>query len=253
MAFKSDIQWTEATWNPWHGCIKVSPGCRGCYMYRTKSRWGADPSIVQRSKTRFNDPLKWKEPRTIFTCSWSDWFIEQADEWRAEAWAIVKATPRHTYQILTKRPERIIQCLPDDWDPGLYDNVWIGVSGESEKWTYSRLTALVSLKRHIGPRLFLSAEPLLEPIHTQRIADLIKEIDWVIIGGESGNATGKWTARPLQLAWIDNLIRICRERNVAVFVKQLGSYQARHLKLNDSHGGNMEEWPKMLRVREMPT
>ena len=107
MAIQSKIQWTNATWNPWHGCKKVSPGCKFCYMYRDKERYNQDPTTVLKSKTKFNAPLQWNEPKLIFTCSWSDWFIEEADQWRAEAWKIIKNTPHHTYQILTKRPERI--------------------------------------------------------------------------------------------------------------------------------------------------
>ena len=99
------IQWTEATWNPWHGCQKVSPGCKFCYMYRDKERYGQDATTVLRSKTKFKEPLKWKEPKVIFTCSWSDWFIEEADQWRDEAWETIRKTPQHTYQILTKSPK----------------------------------------------------------------------------------------------------------------------------------------------------
>lgn len=102
MAQESKIQWTDGTWNPWHGCIKVSEGCKFCYMYRDKDRYGLDPTDVQRSKSNFRDPLKWKEPKKVFTCSWSDFFIEQADEWRAEAWEIIKNTPHLTYQILSQ-------------------------------------------------------------------------------------------------------------------------------------------------------
>src|SRR3990167_11527130 len=108
MSDKTHINWTEATWNPWHGCIKVSPGCKNCYMYREKNRYGQDPAVVVRSKpATFNAPLKWKEPARVFTCSWSDFFIKQADPWRDEAWDIIYQTPHLTYLILTKRPERI--------------------------------------------------------------------------------------------------------------------------------------------------
>src|SRR3990167_6883297 len=98
---QSKIEWTNDTWNPWHGCTKVSEGCDHCYMFRDKVRYGQDPELVVRSKTTFTAPLKWKEPSLVFTCSWSDWFHKAADAWRDEAWAIIKATPHLTYQILT--------------------------------------------------------------------------------------------------------------------------------------------------------
>ena len=101
MGETTKIEWTGATWNPWYGCLKVSHGCDNCYMYRDMERYGRNPSVVTRSKTQFNMPLKLKEPTLIFTCSWSDFFIREADEWRAEAWEIMRQTPQHTYQVLT--------------------------------------------------------------------------------------------------------------------------------------------------------
>lgn len=123
MGHKSNIEWTEATWNPWHGCHKVSQGCKNCYMFRDKERFGQDPNVVVRSKTKFYDPLKWTEPRTIFTCSWSDFFIEEADAWRDEAFAIMALTPQHTYQVLTKRPERMLEYF-NSRQPATYRNHW---------------------------------------------------------------------------------------------------------------------------------
>ena len=104
MGEQTAIEWATATWNPWQGCTKVSPGCTHCYMYREKGMYGQNPRLVVRSKTVFHAPLRWKEPQPrVFTCSWSDWFHEAADPWRAEAWDIIRRTPRHTYLILTKR------------------------------------------------------------------------------------------------------------------------------------------------------
>src|ERR1700761_9152752 len=115
MGETTGIQWTNKSWNPWQGCRKVSAGCKFCYMFREKEKYGQNGSRIVRSKTTFTAPLKWKDPSLVFTCSWSDFFIEEADEWRQEAWDIIKATPHLTYQILTKRPERIGMCLPADW------------------------------------------------------------------------------------------------------------------------------------------
>jgi protein gp37 len=101
MGTTTGIEWTKSTWNPWYGCIKVSPGCQHCYMYQWAERSGREPRRVTRSKTRFREPLQWSDGRPIFTCSLSDFFIEQAEPWRPEAWEIIEQTPRHTYLILT--------------------------------------------------------------------------------------------------------------------------------------------------------
>ncbi len=130
------IEWTNASWNPWRGCHKVSQGCKHCYMFRDQTKYGHDPNVVVRSKTTFNDPLKWTQhvrngaQLKVFTCSWSDWFIKEADPWRDEAWSIIRATPNIIYQILTKRAESIHDCLPEDWGNG-WPNVWLGVSVEN--------------------------------------------------------------------------------------------------------------------------
>lgn len=244
MGEKSEIEWTDATWNPWHGCVKVSPGCKFCYMYRDKDRWKQDPTKVIRSRSNFYDPLKWTGRRLIFSCSWSDFFIEQADEWRSEAWDIIKRTPQHTYQILTKRPERVLECLPDDWGDG-YPNVWLGVSIETEKQQprAAILNAIPAVVR------FVSFEPLIGPTPWVREYEAL---DWIIIGGESGNDSGKYGYRPMDIQWMMNLMEGARSAHVPTFVKQTGTQLARVLGLKDRHGKKADEWPKWMRVREFP-
>jgi len=251
MGKDSKIQWCSATWNPWHGCKKVSTGCKYCYMYRDKERYGQDPTTVLKSKTMFKQPLKWKEGKLIFTCSWSDWFIEEADDWRDEAWAIIKATPQHTYQILTKRPERILEHLPADWGDG-YPNVWLGISAEDMVSYQQRMEYFKEVKAHVK---FISAEPLLNALinihHDQQF------IDWVIIGGESGSLSpnAKYKARVCDIAWIERIIRQCGEADIPVFVKQLGTYLANMYRLQDRHGGDITQWKDELAplaVREFP-
>lgn len=124
MGEKTGISWTNATWNPWQGCHKVSLGCRECYMFREKIRYGREPNVVVRSRPHtFNLPLRLKTPQRVFTCSWSDFFIEEADPWRDEAWEIIRRTPHLTYQIVTKRPERMAGRLP--WGDGIpWPQVW---------------------------------------------------------------------------------------------------------------------------------
>lgn len=244
MAENSAIQWTDATWNPWHGCKKVSPGCKYCYMFRDKERYGQDPTTVLRSKTKFRDPLKWKDPAKVFTCSWSDFFIEEADEWRNEAWNVIRNTPHLTYQILTKRPELISDRLPDDWGTG-YPNVWLGTSVENMDSLW-RVGTLRTIPHNFVK--FVSFEPLIEYIDRPNL----EGIHWAIIGGESGNENGRYLYRPCQIGWIDDLRLDCQTQGVSVFVKQTGTAIAKEMKYKDSHGGDMNEWPSYLRVREFP-
>lgn len=245
---KTKIQWTDATWNPWHGCKKVSAGCKYCYMFRDKERYGQEPTTVLKSKTMFKVPLKWKEPKLVFTCSWSDWFIKEADEWRSEAWEIIKNTPHHTYQILTKRPERILEHLPDDWGDG-YDNVWLGVSVESDKEKH-RINTLADIPAKVR---FISAEPLIDNLDlTNEKSILGEKYHWIIIGGESGNEIGKYKYRSAKLEWFEKLVQIGKQTNTKVFVKQLGTYLSKEMGLKDRHGGNIEEFPESLQIREFP-
>lgn len=250
MGEESKIQWTENTWNPWHGCKKVSAGCKYCYMYRDKIKFGQDPTKVVRSKGKFNEPLKWKEPTVIFTCSWSDWFIDEADDWRDEAWAVIKATPQHTYQILTKRIERVKDHLPNDWGEG-YDNVWLGVSVESQEFV-SRIAELENIK---AKTKFISFEPLLGNFDKEFVGN----VDWIIIGGESGNDNGLYKYRECKLEWIENIVTSYKEAYeefglsyTAIFVKQMGTHLSKELKMSDRHGGNINDFPLNLQIREFP-
>jgi protein gp37 len=243
MGEQSAIQWTGATWNPWHGCDKVSAGCKYCYMYRDKVKFGQDPSLVVRSKGKFNEPLKWEDPKVVFTCSWSDWFIDKADQWRDEAWDVIRKTPRHTYQILTKRSDRIKNHLPADWGEG-WQHVWLGVTVENQEAT-SRIRELQQVPAHIR---FLSVEPILERVD---LGDLTG-IDWVIVGGESGNDNGEFKYRPCELWWLQDIVDQCAAQGVKVFVKQMGTYISKTLNLKDRHGGEIEEFPEPLKIRQMP-
>lgn len=208
MGEKTHITWTESTWNPWQGCHKVSQGCKNCYMFRQKRQFGQEPDVVLRSSdVTFKAPLRWQGPRMIFTCSWSDFFIEEADPWRDEAWDIIRATPRHIYQILTKRPERIAESLPADWGDG-WRHVWLGVSVESQEYTH-RLDTLAGIPAAIR---FVSAEPLLGPLD---LRPWLGVLDWVIVGGESGP-----DFRPMDMAWARDIRDQATLYGVAFFFKQ---------------------------------
>lgn len=236
MGKTSAIEWTNATWNPWRGCHKISPGCKNCYMFRMMNRWGNDPNVVVRSKTTYTDPLTWKEPRKIFTCSLSDFFVSEADQWRDGAWLTIKACKQHTFQILTKRPERIKDHLPLDWGDG-YANVWLGVSVES--WSYlERIDAL----RKIPAKLrFISFEPLIDSVMWENGMPTELDLDgigWVIVGGESGP-----NARPMNLKWAREINDLCTELGIPFFMKQLGGSRP---------GNTLDELPEDLRFREFP-
>lgn len=236
MGKNSSIEWTDNTWNPWRGCFKVSPGCKSCYMYRDQERYGRDPRVVVRAAdATFNKPLSWSEPARVFTCSWSDWFIEQADEWRNEAWDIIRQTPHLTYQILTKRPDRITECLPKGWKGG-WSNVWLGVSVENERYTW-RLDELAKIPAKVR---FISYEPALGRVDFEPWL-YFGHFDWLISGGESGYKTGKYRARPADINWFRDVRDQCQRHDVAYFHKQHGGTS----RIDGSWGGRLldgQEW-----------
>jgi protein gp37 len=252
MSNKTKIQWTDGTVNFWSGCKKVSEGCKNCYMFRDKERYGKNATevIAVKEATNKANLRKLKVPSLIFTCSYSDFFIEEADGRRAAAWQTIKAHPQHQWQILTKRPERILECLPQDWGEG-YANVWLGMSVENQRRLEERIPLLQQVPAAVR---FLSCEPLLEAVtfSSEYGKDYLKEIHWVIIGGESGNQKGKYRYRPCAIPWIEAIVQQCREADVAVFVKQMGTHLAKSLSLKDRKGGKMEEWPASLQLRQYP-
>ena len=214
MGNETAISWTEHTWNPWKGCTHVSPGCDHCYADRQMTKLGLNFKVVTRTKT-WGDPLRWQKAaeqagcvETVFTCSWSDWFHHHADEWRPEAWQIIRRCPNLHFQILTKRAERMARHLPPDWGEG-YPNVWLGVSVESQKYKW-RLDYLRKTPARVR---FVSAEPLLED--PELTGDQVEGIHQIIVGGESGPGY-----RPMDHQWARNILELCRQRGIAYFFKQ---------------------------------
>lgn len=205
MGKNSGIDWTDHTWNPWQGCHKVSPGCINCYMFRDKKRFGQDPEKVIRSTdATFNKPLHWKDPANVFVCSWSDFFIEEADQWRDEAFEIIKACPHLTFILLTKRAER----LPFDGYP---KNVWVGVTAENQDQFEERMIYLEEIDDSLTK--FVSVEPMLGDIS---IFNYRSVLDWVICGGESGPK-----ARNMKYAWAKDLLNQCQKEGIPFFMKQM--------------------------------
>ncbi len=248
----TDIQWCKLTHNFWHGCRKLGVECAACYMFRNKKKIGQNGSIIHRlSDATFYKPLFEKEGAIIFTCSYSDFFLEQADEWREDAWDVIRKTPQHIWLILTKRPERIKDHLPPDWGKG-WDNVWFGTSIGIQS-SMHRAVTLASIPAKVR---FISAEPLLEEIDFLVESDgkrIIDDYQWLILGGESGDQFGPYKYRPSQLAWYEKIVKDLKDKtDVAVFVKQLGCHLRDTMHLKHHHGGDINEFPKSLQIREFP-
>jgi len=222
LAKTTGIHWAQSTWGPWRGCAKVSEGCKNCYAERDMKRFGRDFGTPTRSKTTFYDPLKWHEPRRIFVCSWSDFFLETVPpNWRQDAWGVIHEAPQHTYLLLTKRPQNIPSMLPpDDLTPAWpWPNVWLGVSAENQRRADERIPLLLQVPAAVH---FVSAEPLLGPIDFRPWIcpepDFKAELDWVITGGESDLQN----PRPMDLAWARSIRDQCQVADVAYFHKQSG-------------------------------
>lgn len=221
-------------------------------MFRNKSRVGEKGSVIYRMKdSTFYAPLFMEEGKIIFTCSYSDFFLDQADDWREDAWDVIRRTPQHTWLILTKRPERIIQCLPPDWGTG-WQNVWLGVSiGKQD--SFHRAATLANIPAAIR---FISGEPLLEELDFLTEIDgkrLIDSFQWVILGGESGDDFGPYQYRPCKIEWLQRAIHdLQTHTEVKVFVKQLGSHLSRVMGMKDKMGGNIDEFPTELQIRDFP-
>lgn len=225
MANKSSIEWTQATWNPTTGCDQTSPGCDHCYALTLSRRLKAmgNPKYQRDGSPKTSGPgfglsihpdqlqlpHRWKAPRLIFVNSMSDLFHPDVpDEFIEDVFQVMADTPRHTYQVLTKRAQRlskIASSLP--WT----DNIWMGVSVESARYSF-RANHLRKVPAAVR---FISAEPLLAPLSNLDLTD----IDWLIAGGESGPG-----ARPMHPAWAEQLRDRCQEEGVAFFFKQWGAW-----------------------------
>jgi len=278
---KSSIEWTDASWNPIRGCSRVSEGCRFCYAERVAARFSgpgqpyeglASSKTVTRPagggvRTTFHEPrwtgevrfipealdlpLRWTKPRRIFVNSMSDLFHEKVeDEWIERIFVVMARAPQHTFQILTKRPERMRRWFQEPTEDGSFaldmtkqtwplPNVWLGVSAEDQATADERIPLLlqtpaavrwVSYEPALGPVDFLSQwHDWLAGWATETEADKrdgtlcpvqvrTEKLDWLVVGGESGPG-----ARPFDLAWARSAIAQCRAAGVPVFVKQLGS------------------------------
>jgi protein gp37 len=287
MADKSAIEWTDATWTPirarnkktgkvgWH-CEHATAGCVRCYSEAINRRLGTGlpfkPGHTQDIDLFLDEnmllaPERWRKPRMIFVCSMTDLFADFVPEdWIRAVFAVMARTPRHTYQVLTKRAERMHEVLTKWRRAGVtlregcgvtLPNVWMGVSVERQEEDH-RLPYLINTPAAVR---FLSAEPLLGPLllqHRELIGGKVRNwlgeggLNWAIIGGESGVG-----ARECSLAWVRSLVDQCEAGGTACFVKQLGACvtdeNGIRIALRHRKGADPMEWPSGLLVRQFPT
>ncbi len=318
MGDRSGIQWTEASWNPVRGCSVISPGCHNCYAMKQAHRfsgtgkpydgltkltvasgpqWNGEVRFIE---SMLDQPLRWTRPRRIFVNSMSDLFHDGvSNEQIAAVFGVMAASPQHTFQVLTKRPERMrewFRWYEGDSGAGAsataavfaaedatgrnldvdhfcdarwpLPNVWLGVSAEDQKRWDERVPVLVDTPAAL---CWVSAEPLLGPIDMSggiweppgsyfQLPGMSEPqwdsgngfLDWIVVGGESGSG-----ARPCRIEWVFNMVEQCRRAGVPIFVKQMGS-NARAFRTGSritwmtTKGGDPEEWPPELRVRQYP-
>lgn len=208
-------------WNPWHGCHKKSSGCLNCYMYRRDAKYDLDSNVVRKTKNydivlRKSRDGTYKIKRDtsyVYVCMTSDFFIEEADDWRRDIWRMIKERDDLNFYIITKRIERFNVSLPDDWGDG-YDNVTICVTCENQATADYRLPIFIKLPiKHKE----IIHEPMLENINIEKYLES-GQIDKVICGGESGDK-----ARVCNYDWILNTRRQCLKYNVSFHFKQTGA------------------------------
>ncbi len=219
MSQYSKIEWTDATWNPVRGCVKVSPGCKHCYAETFAERFRGVPGHpyeqgfdLQLVPEKLLEPLSWSQPKFVFVNSMSDLFQAGVpDEYILTVAEVMKLANWHTYQVLTKRPERMRDLLNGNLgDHALQRHIWWGVSVEDQRFGLPRIE---HLRAACATVRFLSIEPLLEGLGDFSL----DRIDWVIVGGESGGG-----ARPMKKEWVQAIQRQCRENNIPFFFKQWG-------------------------------
>lgn len=239
---ETQIEWTDATWNPVAGCSIITAGCTNCYamqMARRLEAMGVEKyagltrrsgnrviwnGVVREDRSSLSIPLAWKKPRKIFVNSMSDLFHDSvSDAFIADVWDVMKETPQHNYQILTKRPDRMAQFVSDNVQ-AILPNVWLGTSVEDS----NVVERIDHLRRAPAQIRFISFEPLIGPVGAVNLSD----IHWAIVGGESGRG-----ARPIREEWIDEIYLQCAEFDTAFFFKQWGAWGSDNKKRSKKANG----------------
>lgn len=306
---QTTIEWTATynddgtvtpgfTFNPWQGCIKISPGCANCYALTLSNRWGKDvwgpgPKRQRTSAANWKKPLQWNKQAAnegkrfkVFCASMADVFEDnpQLNDWRSDLWDLIELTPNLDWLLLTKRPENVLRMTrrwtPENYGPEWPANIWLGTSVENQEYADKRIPELLKIPAKIR---FLSMEPLLGPVDIGRwlccpwcgegkeaIQDswgewyhpgpiarpcptpetgrgaAVKNIDWVIVGGESGHR-----ARPLHPAWVRSLRDQCQGAGVAFFFKQWGEYVPDDHWTGSIAGHRPHFWPGHIRFASL--
>ena len=240
---KTKIEWTDETWNPVTGCTKVSPGCEHCYAERIAERFRGVPGHpyengfdLQLRPERLSEPSRWRKPRVVFVCSMADLFHQDVpDHYLTEVFVTMQKNRKHIFQVLTKRPHRMLKFLKDEWPWTVPENVWLGVSMEGSGYLW-RADVLRLIPASIR---FLSIEPLLS-----KIDDLdLKGIHWVIVGGESGP-----DARYMDATWPRAIRDQCAEAGVPFFFKQWGAYNEEGFRVGKKAASNVLDGRQHLAV-----
>ncbi|MDH5477805.1 MAG: phage Gp37/Gp68 family protein [Nitrospinota bacterium] len=249
---KTKIEWADRVWNPVTGCTKISPGCKNCYAERMSRRLGkikgsgyppADPFAVTIHPDRLEEPLKWRKPSRVFVCSMGDLFHEKVPrDFIHRVIYIPRVFPQHTFMFLTKRPQRMREVLlspirymlPLHYKEGFpLLNVWLGVSIEDQTTADDRIPWLLHTP---AAKRFVSFEPALEPVD---MTPYLSELDWVIMGGESGPG-----ARPMHPDWARKVRDDCKETGAPFFFKQWGGW-------NKKTGGHLVDGVEHLEFPEV--
>lgn len=239
---ETQIEWTDSTWNPVAGCSIMSAGCTNCYamqMARRLEAMGVEKyngltrksgkrtvwsGVVREDHNSLDIPRQWSKPKKIFVNSMSDLFHEEvSDRFISDVWAVMRDTPRHSYQILTKRPDRMAAFL-SRMEGDVLPNVWLGTSVENE----AVAERIQNLRETPAAIRFISFEPLIGSVGDVDLSD----IHWAIVGGESGSS-----ARPIREEWIDEIHDICRVYGTAFFFKQWGTWGADNKKRSKKANG----------------
>lgn len=211
----------DLTWNPWHGCHKCSEGCQNCYAFFLDKRYGRDTSLVTQNKSNMSLPIKkdregnYKLPGGAFVrvCMTSDFFLEEADEWREEAWSYIRRRPDVTFSLLTKRADRILDHLPADWGDG-WDHVQFAVSAENQKRVDERIPYLLEVPTK---HRWISVKPFIGEVDLEKYLATGK-IETVLAGGE--NYLG---SRPLHYDWVKKLHDQCEKYDIHLIFGQTGN------------------------------
>ena len=271
----SKIEWTDRVWNPVTGCTKISEGCQNCYAERMSKRfaetWGLpadNPFGVRLHPERLEEPLRWSKPSRIFVCSMGDLFHEEVPfQFIHQIWGVMKKCPKHTFIVLTKRPERMKQVVNRiyslerlGWAKGFWEHVWLGLTAENQKRAEERIPILLQIPAAVR---FVSLEPMLGPVsfrwfpawpeNAPTVAmnpynkgitneyDGLRRLDWIICGGESGPG-----ARPMHPDWVRSLRDQCKASNVPFFFKQM-IVDGKILKMPELDGRVWDEYPDVKR------